>query len=91
MPASTWPSAPAQLPAAFSHIASALSGTRSRPGREMEAGQGDMLLAGMKIPVLEAAGRDRPGEGDLHSEDVRELKVLHRRRVYLVEVADHLF
>ncbi len=57
----------------------------------MQAGQGDMLLADMKIPVVEAAGRDRPVAGDLHSEDVREFKVLHRRRVYLVEVADHLF
>jgi len=25
----------------------------------MQAGQWDMLLAGMKIPVVEAAGRDR--------------------------------
>jgi hypothetical protein len=49
-----------------------------------------VLLARVEVPILEAAGRDRPGEGDLHCEDARQLEAPHGRRVYLVEAGDRL-
>jgi hypothetical protein len=61
-----------------------------RAGRQAQAGERNMLLAGMKVPVREAARRDRPGKGDLHGEDARDLEVPDGRRIDLVETANDL-